>query len=49
VRKFCRQYRYTSVKVAEHQIAITELGRLVDVEKAKIIDLPDPLQRRGLN
>ena len=33
--------RQTSVKMAEHQIAITELRRLVNAEQAKVIDLPD--------
>jgi hypothetical protein len=39
--------RQTSVKLAEHQIA--ETRRLVNGEKAKVIDLPDVPQRRGLN
>jgi hypothetical protein len=30
-------------------IAIAELRRLINVEKAKIIDLPSTLRRRGLN
>jgi hypothetical protein len=41
--------RHTGVKLAEHQIAIAELRRLVNAEQAKVIDLPDVLQRRGLN
>jgi hypothetical protein len=41
--------RHTSVKLAEHQLAIAELRRLINVENAKIIDLPRTLQRRGLN
>jgi hypothetical protein len=41
--------RHTSVKLAEHQIAIAELRRLLNAETAKVIDLPDVLQRRGLN
>jgi hypothetical protein len=41
--------RHTSVKLAEHQIAIAELRRLANVEQAKTIDLPGTLQRRGLN
>nr|WP_224741169.1 hypothetical protein [Bradyrhizobium sp. 2S1]MCK7667578.1 hypothetical protein [Bradyrhizobium sp. 2S1] len=39
--------RHTSVKLAEHQIAIAELRRLVKAEQAKVIDLPDVRQRRG--
>lgn len=41
--------RHTSVKLAEHQIAIAELRCLVSAERAKVIDLPDVPQRRGLN
>jgi hypothetical protein len=41
--------RHTSVKLAEHQIAIAELRCLLNAETAKVIDLPDVLQRRGLN
>jgi Skp family chaperone for outer membrane proteins len=40
---------HTSVKLAEHQIAIAELRCLVSAERAKVIDQPDALQRRGLN
>jgi hypothetical protein len=39
----------TSVQLAEHQIAIAELRRLLNAERAKLIDLPDVLQQRGLN
>jgi hypothetical protein len=38
--------RHTSVKLAEHQIAIAELRRLLNAEQAKLIDLPEALQRR---
>jgi hypothetical protein len=41
--------RHTSVKLAEHQIAIAELRRLVNSEQAKVIDLPNVLQRRRVN
>jgi hypothetical protein len=41
--------RHTSVKLAEHQIAIAELRRLVNDERAKVIDLPSVVPRRGLN
>jgi hypothetical protein len=41
--------RHTSAKLAEHQIAIAELRRLVNVERTKIVDLPGALQRHGLN
>jgi hypothetical protein len=41
--------RHTSAKLAKHQIEIAELRRLVNAERAKVIDLPDVLQRRGLN
>jgi hypothetical protein len=41
--------RHTSVKLGEHQIAIAELRRLVNAEQAKVIDLPNVQQRRGLN
>jgi hypothetical protein len=44
--------RHTSVKLAEHQIAIAELRHCATGQmpnKAKVIDLPDVLQRRGLN
>jgi hypothetical protein len=41
--------RHTSVQLAEHQIAIAELRRLVNAEQAKVIDLPDVLRRRGLS
>ena len=41
--------RHTSVKVAEHQIAIAEMRRLVNAEQAKVIEIPDALQRRALN
>jgi len=34
---------------AEHQTAIAELRRLVKAEQAKVIDLPNVLERRGLN
>jgi chromosome segregation ATPase len=40
---------HASVKLAEHQIAIAELRHLVKAEQAKVIDLPDVPQRRGLN
>jgi len=40
---------HASVKLAEHQIAIAELQRIVRAELAKVIDLPDVSQRRGLN
>ncbi|QIG98581.1 MULTISPECIES: hypothetical protein [unclassified Bradyrhizobium] len=39
----------TSVRLAEHQIAIAELRRLANAEQAKVIDLPDAVQRPGLN
>jgi hypothetical protein len=39
----------TTAQLAEHQIAIAELRRLVNAEQTKVIDLPDVLQRRGLN
>jgi hypothetical protein len=35
--------------LAEHQIAIAELRCLVSAARAKVIDLPDLVQRRGLN
>jgi hypothetical protein len=38
---------HTSAKVAEHQVAIAELRHQVNADQA--IDLPDVLQRRGLN
>lgn len=41
--------RHTNVKLAEHQIAIAELRRMIRAEQAKVIDLPDVPQRRGLN
>lgn len=41
--------RRTGVKLAEYQIAIAELRRLVNAERAKVIDLPEVPQRRGLN
>jgi hypothetical protein len=41
--------RYTSVKLAEHQIAIAELRHAVRVDQAKVIDQSTPLQRNGLN
>lgn len=41
--------RHISIKLAEHQIAIAELRRLLNADQAKVIDLPDALQRRGLN
>jgi hypothetical protein len=39
----------TTAQLAEYQIAIAELRRLVNAEQTKVIDLPDVLQRRGLN
>jgi hypothetical protein len=39
----------TTAQMAEQQIAIAELRRLVNAEQTKVIDLPDVLQRRGLN
>lgn len=41
--------RHTRVKLAEHQIAIAELRHMASAEKAKLIDHPEVLQRRGLN
>jgi hypothetical protein len=41
--------RHTADRLAEHQIAIVELRQLVNAEQAKVIDLPNVLQRRGLN
>lgn len=41
--------RHTGVQLAEHQIAIAELRRMVNAERAKVIDLPEVPQRRGLN
>lgn len=38
-----------SVKLAEHQIATAELRHMIRAEQAKVIDLPDVSQRRGLN
>lgn len=38
-----------SVQLAEHQIAIAELRRMVTAEQAKVIDQRDVGQRRGLN
>jgi len=39
----------TTAQMAEQPIAIAELRRLVNAEQTKVIDLPDVLQRRGLN
>ncbi|WP_166296838.1 hypothetical protein [Bradyrhizobium sp. 2S1] len=41
--------RHTGDQLAEHQVAIAELRRLVNAEQAKVIDLPNVMQRRGLN
>jgi hypothetical protein len=41
--------RHTSTKLAEREIAISELRRMVRAEQAKVIDLPEVLQRSGLN
>ena len=40
----CGQDRHTSVKLAEHQIEIAEMRRLVNAERAKVIELPDVLR-----
>lgn len=41
--------RRISVQLAEHQIAIAELSRLLRLEQAKVIDLPNVTQRREMN
>ncbi|WP_375764547.1 hypothetical protein ACE10X_21290 [Bradyrhizobium sp. Pha-3] len=41
--------RHISVQLAEHQIAIAELRHMIRAEQAKVIDLPEVLQRGGLN
>jgi hypothetical protein len=41
--------RCTAAKLAEYQIAITELRRMINADQAKVIDLSDPLQRREIN
>lgn len=38
-----------SLKLAEHQVAIAELRCMTRAEQAKVIDLPEAPQRRGLN